>query len=290
MANVHPTAVVDPEVELGEGVEIGPQCVVEGRVRLGDGVRLLGRSYLRGPLTIGAGTIVYPFVSLGFPAQDVKFAIGDPTAGVVVGERCILRESVTIHAATNTEKPTRVGNDVFMMVGAHVGHDASVGNRCVMVNGSMMAGHSELHDGATMSGLTAIHQYGRVGRLAFLSGGVVAPSDVPPFCICAARSRVEGVNVVGMRRAGMARDEITAVRGAFREVFHARMAQTQMVERLTELGERSPAVLEMREFIATSSRPIAAGIGSPPRGFAGWVRALQRGELIEAVEVEPEDL
>lgn len=286
MSNVHPTAVVGPEVELGEGVEIGPQCVLEGPVKFGDGVRLIGRSYLRGPVSVGAGTIIYPFVSLGVPAQDVKFALGDPTAGVEIGERCIIRESVTVHAATNTERPTRVGNDVFMMVGTHVGHDGSVGDHCVMVNGAMMAGHSELHERATMSGLTAIHQFGRIGKLAFLSGGIASPADIPPFCICAARSRVEGVNVVGMRRAGMERGEITAVRRAFREVFHARVAKEQMLDRLAELGETSPAVMEMRRFIETAQRPICAGVGSPPRGFAGWVRALERGEL---VEVEPED-
>ncbi|MCL4220452.1 MAG: acyl-ACP--UDP-N-acetylglucosamine O-acyltransferase [Phycisphaerales bacterium] len=257
MSSVHPSASVGSEVQLGEGVEIGPRCEIDGPVTLGAGVRLLGNIYLRGPVTIGAGTIIYPFACIGFPGQDVKFKPGDPTPGVVIGENCTLREHITIHAATRPEHPTTIGNRVFMMVNAHVGHDAIVGNDVIMVNNSCLAGHTVVYDRVTMSGLTAVHQFCRVGRFAFLSGGAVASCEVPPFATISHRNIIGSINVVGMRRNGFDNAEITAVRQAYRQAFHGKtLTRAQLLEVLDGMGVHSKAVAELAEFVRTAKRPL----------------------------------
>lgn len=256
MPKVHPTATVDERARLGEGVEIGPYCIVTGDVTLGPGVRLLTRVSLQGPLTVGAGTVIYPNACIGFEPQDYKFKPGSPTAGVVIGEGCLIREHATVHAATSLQKPTRLGDRVFMMVNAHVAHDAEVRDDAILVNNSAMAGHTELHERAIMSGGVVMHQHGRIGRLAMCSGGSVLTNDVPPFCMAAQRNMLVGLNLVGMRRAGMPRSEIDAVRSAYREVFRRNPPRAELLEQLRERGEQSPAVMLMHDFVVASKRSI----------------------------------
>lgn len=256
MPIVHPTAIVDERAQLGEGVEIGPYCMVSGEVTLGAGVRLLARVSLQGPLTIGAGTVVYPNACLGFEPQDYKFKPGAQTAGVTIGENCLIRENVTVHAATKMDRPTRIGNSVFLMVNAHVGHDSAVGDHAIMVNNTALAGHTELHERAIMSGASMLHQFGRIGRMAMCSGGSILTNDVPPFCMTAQRNMLVGLNLVGMRRSGMPREEIDAVRRAYREVFKRNPPRAELLEQLKERGEQSPAVRLMYEFVSSTRRSI----------------------------------
>ncbi|MBX3322784.1 MAG: acyl-ACP--UDP-N-acetylglucosamine O-acyltransferase [Phycisphaeraceae bacterium] len=265
MAFVHPTASIGSDVELGNNVHVGPACNLEGRVRLGDDVHLVGNVYLRGPLTIGPGTTIYPFACIGFPGQDVKFKIGDPTPGVVIGRNCTLREHVTIHAATHATLPTTIGDRVFMMVNSHAGHDAQVGSDVVFVNNASLGGHSIIADRVTLSGHSAVHQFVRVGRLAFISGCLGVSCDVPPFCVAYDTNRIASINRIGMRRAGMSVDEITATRRAFRAVFRRVVSRTEMLATLDALAASSPAVAEIAEFVRTAKRPICGGPGKPSR-------------------------
>lgn len=257
-ATIHPTAVVSPEAQLGDGVEIGPFSVLEGRVKLGAGVRLLSHVNLFGPVEIGPGTILYPGACVGFPGQDFKFKLGDPTAGVKVGANCILREHITIHAATKTDIPTTVADRVFMMAGSHVGHDGRVDNDAILVNGSMMAGHSWVGERAILSGGVAIHQFMRVGRLAMITGIVGMSMDVPPFCLVGERNKLRGINRIGMRRAGISREDINAVVEAFREVFRTNRPRAEMLAMLDDIGRTSKPVAEMAEFVRTAKRPICS--------------------------------
>ncbi|MBK7405591.1 MAG: acyl-ACP--UDP-N-acetylglucosamine O-acyltransferase [Phycisphaerales bacterium] len=204
MAKIHPTAIVPPEAVLADDVEIGPFCVLTGRVTLGPGVRLLASVHVQGPATIGEGTIVYPGACLGFEPQDYKFKPGALTAGVCVGANCLIREHVTIHAASNDHTPTTLGDGCFLMAYSHMGHDCRVGNRVILVNYCGLSGHVEVQDNATLSGHVGVHQFVRIGRLAFLSGGASVGMDVPPFCMANERNRLGGLNLVGMRRTGSA--------------------------------------------------------------------------------------
>ena len=211
---IHPTAIVGPQCDLAEGVSIGPFCILEGRITLGRDVRLLANVHISGPVAIGEGTTCYPGVCLGFPGQDFKFKMGDPTGGVRIGNNCILREGVTVHAATRPDVPTTIGDRVMMMVASHAGHDARVGNNVILANSALLAGHSVLEDNVTLSGNSAVHQFNRIGRLCFMTGNVGVSTDVPPFCVVGARNTISSVNLVGMRRSGMPRDHITMVRRA----------------------------------------------------------------------------
>lgn len=289
MHAIHPTAIVSPETILGEDVEIGPFCVLEGDVRLGNGVKLLGNVRLAGPVTIGAETMLYPGACVGFPGQDFKFKPGMPTAGVKIGEKCILREHVTVHAATKVDRPTTVGNNVMMMACSHVGHDGTVGNNVVMVNGSLVAGHATLADQVILSGIVAVHQFCRVGRLAFGSGGAVTSTDIPPFCVFQERNRLGGVNLVGMRRSGIPREQIKLVMHAYKQVLHSPSVVAEMLETLDRLGAGCEPVMEIRRFIAEAKRPIAPGLGRPTREMVAYMRNVRKGRAVLAPE-ESEEL
>lgn len=251
---------------MGEGVEIGPYCVVRGDIELGDGVRLLSNVSLQGPLKIGAGTILYPNASIGYEPQDYKFKPGSPTAGVVIGEGNIIREHVTVHAASNEHTPTRVGDRCMLMVGSHMGHDARVGSDVVIVNSTQLAGHTVVQDRVTMSGCVLVHQHCRVGRQAMCSGGSILTGDLPPYCTSAGRNMVVGLNLVGMRRAGMAASEIEAVRHAYKRVLRQNPPLSEMRDQLYELGESSMAVRQIAEFIAEAKRPIVPVGGRKSQG------------------------
>lgn len=283
MPTIHPSATVSSQAVLGEGVRVGPRCVLEGEVTIGAGSYLIGDVYVVGPARIGEGTTIYPFTCLGFPGQDWKFKPGDPTPGVVIGRECVLREHVTIHAATRPDRPTTVGDRCMLMVNTHLGHDARIGDNVVMVNNSGLAGHSELGDSVTLSGSVGIHQFVRVGRFVFMAAGVGVSMDVPPFCVVPERQRLEGINRVGLRRAGFPRDHITTIDEAFRKALRpGNLSRAEMLDILERVGRGCPPVEEMAEFIRHSKRGICPGSGRPPRLFAPLLHRLRRGSGIGA--------
>lgn len=254
MASIHPTSFVDPQAELAPSVQVGPYCIIRGKVKLDDNVVLLNHVTLEGPVEIGSGTSIFPGTCIGFPAQDVKFKLGMPTAGVKIGTNNLIREHVTIHAASKMEHPTTVGNNCFLMVNSHLGHDARIGNNVTMVNGSMLAGHVEIGHNVTMGGGAAIHQFCRVGRLAMIGGINAMSLDIPPFCIAGTRNLLVGLNAVGLRRNGVSRDEITILRKAFRAAFGVRVPRQEMIDVLQPLAAESPLVSEFRDFIAAPTK------------------------------------
>jgi UDP-N-acetylglucosamine acyltransferase len=289
---VHPTAIVSDQCVLGEGVRIGPYCVLEGRVELGEGVRLVSHVCLTGPLTVGPGTAVWPFAAIGMEPQDVKFSPGGRTAGVSIGARCLIREHVTIHAATGVDRPTSIGDRCFLMAASHVGHDVVVGRGVTMMNYAALAGHASVGDGAVLSGHTSVHQFTRVGRLAMISGLAGVSMDTPPFCVVNERNRLGGVNLVGMRRAGIPREQVTQVRRAFREALRPAMRRDEMLEILDAIaaeGDGCPPVAEMAGFIRGSSRAICPGFGKPPRGLATLLHYRRRGKLVPGVFSDEEE-
>jgi UDP-N-acetylglucosamine acyltransferase len=251
---VHPTAVLSPEAELAEGVEVGPHVVIEGRVRVGPGCVLRPGVHLFGPLTLGRGNLLYSGVVLGERPQHSKYN-GEAT-GLEVGDHNIFREHVTVHRATTHSWTTRIGSHNFFMANSHVAHDCVVGNHCILANGALVGGHCELHDGAYLSGNCAIHQFVRVGRLAMLSGCSATTKDIPPFIIQQNIDSVVGVNVVGMRRAGISNDQINAVRQAFRVLFRAGLVLPQALLILERDHAGVPAVMEIVAFLRQARRGI----------------------------------
>ncbi len=256
MPKVHPTAIVDEQVILAEDVEIGPQCTLTGKITLGSGVRLMAAVHMQGPLTVGANTVFYPGAVIGYEPQDYKFTPGTATAGVVIGTNCIFREHTTVHAASNNDTPTRIGDRVFFMVNAHAGHDVKVGSDVVLVNNTGLGGHSEIQDRAILSGGTMVHQFGRVGRQAMTSGMTALTNDLPPYFMAVERNAVVGLNLVGMRRSGMSREEIAAVRSVFSDVFRKNPPAKELHQMLQERAKESKAVDDIYQFILQSKRAI----------------------------------
>jgi UDP-N-acetylglucosamine acyltransferase len=251
---IHPTAVVSAEAELAEGVEVGPHVVIEGRVRIGPDCRIRPHALLCGPLTMGRGNAVYSGAILGERPQHLKY--NDEPTSVEIGDHNIFREHVTIHRGTTHSWVTRIGSHNFFMAGSHVAHDCTVGNRCILANGALVGGHCVLEDGVYLSGNSAVHQFVRIGRLALISGCSATSKDIPPFIVQQDINNVVGVNIVGMRRAGLDARQINGVRQAFRILFREGLPLTAAVARLEkELGENS-AVAEMIAFLRKCPRGI----------------------------------
>lgn len=253
-ARIHPTAVISPEAELAEGVEVGAHVVIEGRVCVGPECVLRPGVHLFGPLTLGRANLLYSGVVLGERPQHTKYN-NEPT-GLEIGDHNVFREHVTVHRATTFSWTTRIGHDNFFMANSHVAHDCTVGNRCILANGALVGGHCELHDGAYLSGNCAVHQFVRIGRLAMLSGCSATTKDIPPFIIQQNIDSVVGVNVVGMRRAGISHDQINAVRQAFRILFRQGMVLPQALLLLERDYGQAAAVMEMVTFLRQARRGI----------------------------------
>ena len=221
---------------------------------------MVSHVYINGPADIGDKTIIYPNASLGFPAQDFKFTLGMPTGGIKVGKGCLIREHVTIHAATRPDVATRVGDRVFLMVNSHVGHDATISDDAILVNNVACGGHTEVHTKAIVSGGTVIHQFNRVGKFAMVSGLSVVSLDIPPFCLAYGRHILGGVNIIGMRRNGFSREDITAVRTAYKELLRGGVPKTEAIAILRERGNVHAPLNDIADFLETSKRGVAAGI------------------------------
>jgi UDP-N-acetylglucosamine acyltransferase len=253
-ARVHSTAIIAPEADLGEDVQVGPFVVIEGEVRLGAGCVLRPGAHLIGPLTMGCHNTVFGGAVLGEQPQHLRY--GGELTRVVIGDHNIIREHVTIHRGTAHSWETRIGHHNLLMAHSHIAHDSIIGNHCILANGALVAGHCVLEDNVYMSGNSAIHQFCRVGRLALLGGVSASTKDVPPFIIQQRMNCVVGVNVVGMRRAGIPTANIDAVRRAFHLLYRSHMVVPAALEHMErELGQIAE-VAEMIAFIRASSRGI----------------------------------
>jgi UDP-N-acetylglucosamine acyltransferase len=253
-ARIHPTALISPEADLGEDVQVGAFVVVEGAVQIGAGCVLRPGCHLFGPLTMGRDNQVHSHAVLGGPPQHLKYA-GEATR-VEIGDSNIFRESVTVHRATTASWVTRIGHNNFFMANSHVAHDCQVGDRCVMANNSALGGHCVLGDGVFMAGQSAIQQFVRVGRLAMLGGLSGATRDIPPFVIQQHINRVAGVNVVGMRRGGVPTASIDAVRRAFHILYHRGLLVPEALDQIEREVGGAPEVRELVAFIRASTRGI----------------------------------
>ena len=257
MTQIHPTAIVDPGAQLGQGVEIGPFCTVGPKVQLGDGVRLVSHVVIDGATKVGAGTEIYPFAVLGGAPQHLAHK-GEDTR-LVIGERNIIREHATMHAGTvGGGGVTTVGSDSLYMVGAHVAHDCMVGDRVTFANGATLGGHVVIGDFVFMGGLCAVHQFTRIGRYSFVGGGGVVTKDVIPYgSVWGNHAHLEGLNLVGLKRRGFTREAINALRAAYRLLFADEGTFQERLDDVAETHAGTPEVMEIVSFIrADANRPL----------------------------------
>ncbi len=257
LAEIAPTAVVDDASRFGHGVQIGPYSIIGPEVVLGDGVVLGSHVVITGKTTIGAGSRVFPFAVIGGEPQDTSYK-GEPS-GVSVGTNTIIREHVTIHRGTARGRmETVVGDDCFIMVGAHIAHDCVIGNHVTMVNAATLGGHVQVGDHAILGGLSAVQQRLRIGGHAFVGGHSGIGGDLIPFGTAVGRgAHLNGLNIIGLKRRGFDRKTIYALRAAYRALFED---EGPMLGRLDEVAEQYadiPAVVMVVEFIrARGSLPL----------------------------------
>jgi len=214
-ADIHPSAVIEQGAVIGQGCSIGPFCHIGPNVVLHDNVTLKSHVVVTGQTEIGSGTTVYSFAVLGEIPQDKKFN-GEETK-LIIGERNRIREHVTMNTGTQGGGGvTRVGNDGLFMAGCHVAHDVIIGDRVVLVNSAAVAGHCVLEDNVIIGGLSGIHQFVRIGQGAIIGAVTMVTNDVIPYgLVQAPRGELDGLNLVGLKRKGVARSDITALRAAF---------------------------------------------------------------------------
>jgi UDP-N-acetylglucosamine acyltransferase len=248
-ATIHPTAIVHDGAALGDGVEIGPFSIVGPRVTLGAGVRLLSHAVVEGVTEIGAGTVIHPFACLGSRPQHLGHQ-GDDTR-LLIGARNIIREHVTMHAGASVSRGvTTVGDDGLFMVGSHVAHDCSVGNKVVFANNATLGGHVEVGDFVFMGGLCAIHQFTRIGRYAFVGGAAGVAKDVIPYgSVWGNHAHLEGLNLVGLKRRGFTREAINDLRAAYRLMFADEGTFQERLEDVSRVFAHSAEVGEIVDFI-----------------------------------------
>lgn len=248
MSDIHPSAVIEDGASLGEGCRIGPFCVVGAQVVLGDRVELKSHVVVTGQTEIAEDTIVFPFAVIGEVPQDLKFKGED--SRLVIGARNRIREHVTMNAGTEGGGGvTRVGNDGLFMAGCHIAHDAQVGDRVIVVNSAAVAGHCVLEDDVIIGGLSGIHQWVRIGRGAIIGAVTMVTNDVIPYgLVQAPRGELHGLNLVGLKRRGVARSDISALRAAFQTLAQG---DGTFLDRVHRLGDESQSdyVQELVAFV-----------------------------------------
>jgi UDP-N-acetylglucosamine acyltransferase len=255
--SIHPTALVEAGAIIPESAKVGPYCTVGADVILGEGCELISHVVLDGRTTLGAGARVYSFAAVGVAPQDLKYA-GEPTR-VVIGERTVVREYVTISRGTaGGGGMTRVGANCLIMAYTHIGHDSTIGNHCILANGATLAGHVTVEDYATVGALCPVHQYCRIGRHAYVGGGTTITQDVLPYSLTSAKRETHayGLNRVGLERRGFSQDQLRALQHAYRLLLASKRNTTQALEVMRAEASASEDVQYLCRFIETSERGV----------------------------------
>lgn len=257
---IHPTAVVESGAKIGDGVEIGAYAYVGPNVQIGDDCSIAHHAIIEGHTTLGKGCSVYPQAVLGTQPQDLKYH-GEVTH-LEIGEGNTFREMVTVHPGTeNGGGITRIGDGNFFLIGVHIAHDCTVGNKCILANYVQLAGHVHVADNVNMGGQSAVHHFVSVGRHAFIGAMTRIPSDVPPFLVIVAargsRSEIRMVNGVGLQRSGFKAEDIQALKDAYMRLFsrRARMSSVAIRDRVQNIldeGDINPHVEELCRFLMRS--------------------------------------
>jgi UDP-N-acetylglucosamine acyltransferase len=251
---IHPSSIIDKRAEISDGVEIGPFCVVDGPVKLASGVKLVSHVSVAGRAEIGEGTKLYPFAAVGHPPQDFKYK-GEDTK-LVIGKGCTLREHVTMHPGTATDRgQTVIGDNCYFMATSHVAHDCSVGNNVVFANGVAVGGSSTIEDNVIISGLAAIHQFTRIGKHAFIGGMATVVGDVIPYgSVVGNHARLVGLNVTGLKRRGFSRETIQDMRAAYRLLFAEEGTFQERIDDVARIFAARPEVQDIISFVRFDSK------------------------------------
>jgi len=268
---IHPTAIIDKRAEIDPSVEVGAYAIVEAGVKIGAEVKIYPHAYIAEGTTLGQRCQIHPFAVVGHHPQDLKWE-GAPSY-TQIGDATVIREGASVHRGAVPESTTIVGQRVYMMATAHVGHNCVVGDDVILANGAMLGGHVQVGRRTFVGGDVPIHQFVRVGELGMLAGGLRVISDVPPFMLVG-REGLAGPNVVGLRRAGFSREERLEIRAAYKTLFRSGLLFRAALEQVAATVKTDPG----RRLIEFLRAPSKRGI----MGFRG--RGREAASDIEQAE------
>lgn len=255
---IHPTAIVEDGAKLGEGVQIGPFCHVGSNVELGARTVLHPHAVVTGYTVLGADCVLHPHSTMGGAPQVIGLA-ASPESRLVIGDRCVFREFTTVHSGSPAYGGfTRLGNDCYLMVSTHIGHDGNIGSNVVLANTASLGGHVTVEDNVMFGGMVAVHQFTRIGRNAFVGGGAILVDDVVPFgSVVGNHAKLMGLNVIGLKRHGFTRDQIKEIRQAYRAIFYGDATFKERLDIVEAQYHDSELAMEIVNFIrASEKRPI----------------------------------
>ncbi len=247
---VHPTAIIEPGAQLAQDVSVGPYSHVSSGAVLGEGVKVHGHVIIQGNVVVGKGSEIFPFACLGTPPQFIKDEF-DSNSELIVGEKTIIREHVTINPGTpKWGNKTTIGNNCFFMVGAHIGHDCQIGDNVILTNNVALGGHCILGDYVNVGGLTGVHQFVRIGDHAFIGGVSGVENDVIPYASAFGnRASLKGLNLVGLKRRGFNRETIDELRFVYRLLFADEGSFSERIQFVAEKYTANPLINNIVEFI-----------------------------------------
>ena len=260
---IHPTAIVHSNARVGANVEIGAFSIVGSDVTIGDNTILQSHVLIEGEVAIGLRNFVGHGAIIGAPPQDVSFSPERKTK-VEIGDNNIIREYCTIHRGSPDGSATTIANKNFLMAGAHIGHNCLIGNNVVIANNCLLAGHVHVDDGAFLGGGSTFHQFMHIGRLVMVQGSSAFGKDLPPFVVAAERNYVFGLNIVGMRRAGLSANDRNEIKEAFKLVYLSGLNTSQALDKAATIIFGTPA-REFLDFVASAKKrgicPLKRGAG-----------------------------
>ena len=253
---IHPTAIISPGAELDPSCEIGPYAIIGPKVKMGPRCTVGAHAVIDGDTTMGADNRIFSHAAVGGIPQDLKYA-GEATK-LVIGDRNVFREFCTVHiGSAGGGGVTRIGNRCLIMANSHVAHDVQLGDGCILANSVALAGHVVVEDHVTFGGLSAVHQFTRVGRFAFISGGAMVTMDVPPYCTAQGdRAKLSGLNSVGLKRKNVGADAQSELKRAYKMLYRDGLSTTQALEKMRAELTMSPEVEHLISFIQGSERGI----------------------------------
>lgn len=253
---IHPTAIIHPGAQLADGVKVGPYAVIGEHVTIGAGTEVGSHAVIEGWTEIGEENHIFQFASVGAEPQDLKF--GGEASWLRIGDRNKVREFVTLHRGTEGGGgETVIGSDCLFMAYSHVAHDCRVGDHVILANGATLAGHVEVADWAILGGLSAVHQFVRVGAHVMISGGSMVAQDVAPFTIAQGdRAQTVGLNLVGLKRRGFQEEDLRQLKSAYKLVFRADLRLEEALRQI-EAMPPGPVVKEFVDFVRASQRGLA---------------------------------
>jgi len=248
MSNIHPTCVIEDGAVIADSVQIGAYSVIGPNVILAEGVNIHPHVVISGHTSIGKDCNIYSFASIGYEPQDLKY--DNDITYLVIGERCLIRENVTIHSGTiGGNSVTKIGNDCFFMVSSHIAHDCNIGDNVVLINQATLAGHTEVGDYAIIGGLSALHQHVRIGKHAFVAGMTGVEQDLIPFGTAKGvlrRCALTGLNLVGLKRRNFPKETISLLRACYKTIFNGH--NSEIIDRTNMVLNEYPNVPEVQDL------------------------------------------